>query len=118
MEKSLGDSFALILVLFLVIIGGYVTISMRRRSGLEDFPSGEKRTMLVNAIAKMTAENKPHIEQLKYLRQQGLHKNVAAALLKDFANKHHAHSGNSHATILPPPANPHSQKTDAHLQVN
>lgn len=99
MEKSLGDSFALLLALFLFIIGAYVMFSMRRRSGLEAFPTGEKRTMLMNTIAKMTEENKPHAEQLRHLRQQGLHKNVAEALLKDFERKHHSQPGVGAARI-------------------
>lgn len=116
MEKSLGDSFALILALLLLIIGGYVMVGMRRRSGLESFPSGEKRIMLNSTIAKMAAENQPRIEQLKYLRQQGLHKDIAEALLKDFERKHHAQPDNAHNAVPSPNAS-HAKNSLAYMQL-
>ncbi len=93
MEKSLGEFLALALVVLLIFMGGYILASMRKRPVANGFPAGERRNILLAEIFKMIEAGKSFDEQMKYLRQQGINRSVAAALLADAKRKFNREHG-------------------------
>ncbi|NUO79768.1 hypothetical protein HUU05_06805 [candidate division KSB1 bacterium] len=100
MEKSLGEFLALALVVLLLFMGGYIIASMRRRPVASGFPAGERRNILLAEIFKMKEAGKSYDEQMKYLRQQGIDKSVAAALLTDAERKFNREHGVTSEAML------------------
>ncbi|MEK7728701.1 MAG: hypothetical protein AAB354_09830 [candidate division KSB1 bacterium] len=97
MEDSLGNFFAIILVSFLLGIGGYVIFSLRKRLFLASFPTGEKRKTIMSELARMKQENQARTDMLKYLRQQGLDKSVANLLAGEAERKFQREHGGAQA---------------------
>jgi len=63
------------------IVVGIVLVIIQRYRFQRNYPAGDRKDQLISAIAKMKREGSSYGERLAYLKQQGIHKDVADVLL-------------------------------------